>query len=239
MNNCSLRCLRLILRLKDLSMTYQRSRMYITVMKSLDISIRSREIDQCLVKHFGQRLYHSDLVQCSRSVSIIRQHQQTDGQNTIKNCKRPNIKQTAPLKGTKGMTVKLGQVHKSTGDCDNHANTKDFKGSDSQIFEEIKDRSQTSGNPTQYIVGKLNSQLCKCVFQMSSHNKLWRTSQQHYRSRYMGSPTQSPRNSSRHFSSFAESGSEFVVRQEPPWRVLFFGTDQISVETLKRLHGNM
>ena len=32
---------------------------------------------------------------------------------------------------------------------------------------------------------------------------------------------------------------DFRVRTEPPWRVLFFGTDQISVETLKRLHQNM
>ena len=29
------------------------------------------------------------------------------------------------------------------------------------------------------------------------------------------------------------------VRTEPPWRVLFFGTDRISVETLKRLYDNM
>lgn len=29
------------------------------------------------------------------------------------------------------------------------------------------------------------------------------------------------------------------VRTEPPWRVLFFGTDRISVETLKRLHDSM
>ena len=32
---------------------------------------------------------------------------------------------------------------------------------------------------------------------------------------------------------------EYNMRTEPPWRVLFFGTDQISVETLKRLHENM
>lgn len=40
-------------------------------------------------------------------------------------------------------------------------------------------------------------------------------------------------------SSVERLGPDFQARTEPPWRVLFFGTDQISVETLKRLHENM
>jgi len=34
-------------------------------------------------------------------------------------------------------------------------------------------------------------------------------------------------------------GSLSPIRKDPPWRVLFFGTDQIAVHTLKELHNNM
>lgn len=33
--------------------------------------------------------------------------------------------------------------------------------------------------------------------------------------------------------------SNVLLRKSPPWRVMFFGTDQIAVDTLKELHSNM
>ena len=224
-------------------MTYQRSRKYITVMKTLDSSVKHCKIDQCLKKHLEHRFYHSRIV----LASVAKQLKHNDVQNAVRNCGALNKEQPATLTATRRLEElvdNLGQSHNlAICHCDIHGNTMDVEGSDTQtetqIFEENKDRSQTSGNPTQCKFQKLNSQSCKCFFPMPSHIKLLRTSQQHYRNRYIGSSTQSQRNSSRHFSSSSQSGPEFVVRQEPPWRVLFFGTDQISVETLKRLHGNM
>lgn len=39
--------------------------------------------------------------------------------------------------------------------------------------------------------------------------------------------------------NYPSEGSNVLLRKTPPWRVMFFGTDQIAVDTLKELHSNM
>ena len=241
MNNYSLRCLRL----KDFNISYLRSRKYITVLKTFDSTVRHSKIDQCWIKQLGQRLCHSSLNQFPSIASVS----VSDPQNTVQNYEVNDIYQQVALT-TKGTASRCAESemkisHDDSSDLDTCANQCNFicdvKCSDSQISDRIKstckNRIKSSENPTRCKFQKFHSHsVYQNGFQTPSHNKHGRT----FQYRPVPSQTQSQRYCcARLFSSSAHSRSEFVARQEPPWRVLFFGTDQISVETLKRLHENM
>ena len=194
-------------------MSYQCSRKYIAMMKTLDSSKTCKshsEIDQ---KPLGHRLCHPDLVNCSRIYSSF--------QNTVTNSQALNVNQPA---------IKLKEFEEKCHRldiCDNGVNTGIGFKSDTNLFHRL--------------FRNMNCNSFKCICLMPSHNKIWKSSKQFYanKSKCLHRQMLRRNNCSRHFSTSADSVSDFGVRQEPPWRVLFFGTDRISVETLKRLHENM